>query len=69
MGWLGTVAAVAGGGRPTGVVMSDGDKPWFAAAPGAADGQDLTPDQVEHVMLDALSSSAPPEWAQWRRLT
>jgi hypothetical protein len=64
----GTVAAVAGDHRPVTVVMSDGKNSWYAVPPGAADDQALTPGQVEHIMLDALSSSGPPEWPDWRSL-
>jgi hypothetical protein len=65
----GTVAAVADGRNPLTVVMSDGEHSWVAAAPGSVDDQDLTPEQVEHVMLDALASSARPEWPKWCDLT
>jgi hypothetical protein len=65
----GTVAAVADGRHPVTVLRSDGDDSWFAVVPGAADDRSLTPEQVEHVLLDALTASGPPDWPEWRRLT
>jgi len=65
----GTVAAVADGKHPVTVVMSDGEHSWWAAAPGSVDAQNLTPEQVEHVVLDALTSSTRPDWPEWRDLT
>ena len=64
----GTVLAVADGRHPVKVLLSDGKKSWFAAIPGAADNLNLTPDQVEHVLLDALTASSPPGWPEWRYL-
>jgi hypothetical protein len=63
----GTVAGVAERGRPVTVVMSDGDHSWFAAAPGADPEQPLTPEQVEHVLVDSLTSAQAPEWPDWHR--
>jgi hypothetical protein len=63
-----TIAAVADGRHPVGVILSDGDKAWFATAPGAADDQDLTPEQVEHIMLDALAADSRPQWPDWHPL-
>lgn len=65
----GTIAAVADGRHPVTVVMSDGEHSWSANPPGSIDSQDLTPEQVEHVVLDALMSSTPPDWPEWRDLT
>ena len=62
----GTVVAVADGRHPVGVYFSDGDRSWSAFAPGAD--SDLTPDQVEHVVLDALTSPGRPTWPDWRTL-
>jgi hypothetical protein len=62
----GTIVAVADRGESVGVFMSDGKKTWIAAARGAPDGQDLTPEQIEYVLLDALTASGPPTWAEWR---
>lgn len=64
----GTIAAVADGRHPVGVILSDGDKAWFATAPGAANDQDLTPEQVEHIMLDALAADSRPQWPDWHPL-
>jgi hypothetical protein len=64
----GTVAAVADGHHPIGVYLSDGDRSWAAAAPGATDTQELTLEQVEHIMLDALTSPDRPRWPQWRQV-
>jgi hypothetical protein len=64
----GTVAAVADGHHPVGVVLSDGEKSWYASAPGATKDQKLTPEQVEHIMLDALTAPSRPDWPEWRYL-
>ena len=64
----GAVFAEALGHRPVQVVLSHGGKSWVAAVPGSDDDRDLTPDQVEHVLLDALTSSGPPSWPVWRHL-
>jgi hypothetical protein len=66
-GW-GTIVAVADGRHPVGVILYDGEKSWFATAPGAADDQELTPDQVEHIMLDALTADSRPQWPDWHYL-
>ena len=65
----GTLAVVADGKGSIGVVLSDGKDAWFAAVPGAADQTDLTHDQIEHVTLEALTSSERPSWPEWRPLT
>ena len=62
----GTLVAVADRGDSVGVFLSDGKKTWVAATPGASDGQHLTPEQIEYVVLDALTSPGPPSWAEWR---
>ena len=64
----GTLAAVADGRHPVEVVMSDGESSWTAEPPGADGMRRLTPEQVQHVVLDALTSTGPPEWPAWRRL-
>ena len=65
----GTLAAVPDRGQPVSVLMTDGGDPtWFAVPPGAGDDTDLTPEQIEWIMLDALTSSGPPDWPQWRPL-
>jgi hypothetical protein len=61
----GTVAAVADG-HSVAVLMSDGEEVWTAEIPGM--GQDLTLDQIEHVILDALDSPGPPAWPDWRKI-
>lgn len=65
----GSICVVADGRAPTHVTVTDGDRMWYAAAPGSKlpRGQpQLTPDQVEAVMLDALTSDALPRWPEWR---
>lgn len=64
----GVVAAVADRRHPVTVLFSDGERSWFAVPPGAPDRQDLTPDQIEHVLLDALTSPGRPEWPDWHPL-
>ncbi|GAA4571697.1 hypothetical protein GCM10023176_32990 [Micromonospora coerulea] len=62
----GTVVAVADRGQSVGVFLSDGKKTWIAPAPGTTDGQHLTPEQIEYVLLDALTAPGPPTWAEWQ---
>ncbi|MGK5741389.1 hypothetical protein [Micromonospora sp. URMC 103] len=62
----GTLVAVADRGESVKVFLSDGKNTWIAAAPGAPDDQHLTPDQIEYVVLDALTAPGPPTWAEWR---
>ena len=64
----GTIGAVADRRHPVTVIRHDGDKSWFATAPGAADRQPLTPDQVEHILLDALTADRHPQWPDWHYL-
>jgi hypothetical protein len=69
----GTVAAVAEERYPddVGLYLSDGDTSWAAVAPGSPEDLrqcHLTPDQVEHVVLDALTSPERPAWPDWRYL-
>jgi hypothetical protein len=65
----GVIAAVSDHRRPVSVVMADvDDRAWGAYPPGSGQDADLTPEQVEHVMLDALHSAERPAWPQWRRL-
>ncbi|MEU5791504.1 hypothetical protein ABZ754_27740 [Micromonospora purpureochromogenes] len=65
----GTVAAVSDHRDPVAVVMSDAEgRPWAAYVPGADHREHLTPEQVESVMLAALTSDGPPAGPDWRRL-
>lgn len=65
----GSICVVADGRPPTDVMVTDGARMWYAARPGSRLPQQLpqlTPDQVERVMLDALTSDGPPRWPEWR---
>ncbi|MEH0844039.1 hypothetical protein V6U81_16765 [Micromonospora sp. CPCC 205711] len=65
----GTVAAVSDRRHGTGVVMADReDRSWGAYVPGADHREQLTPEQVEAVMLAALESPERPAGVDWRRL-
>lgn len=64
----GTVVAVADGRSPVSVFWTDGDTTWYAVPPGVPGEQDLESQQVEHVVLDALTSPGPPSWPDWRVL-
>ena len=64
----GTIGAVADRRHPVTVILYDGEKSWFATAPGAAGHQELTPDQIEHILLDALSADSRPQWPDWHYL-
>lgn len=66
-GW-GTIVAVADGRNPVSVILYDGEKSWFATAPGAPEDQGLTPGQVEHILLDALTADSRPQWPDWHYL-
>lgn len=61
----GTVVAVADRAESVSVFLSDGRRTWIAAAPGATDSQPLTPEQIEYVLLDALTAPERPTWAVW----
>jgi hypothetical protein len=65
----GGVAVVATGKHPASVFLADDrETPRYAVAPGAPDDQHLTPDEVEDIIVDALTSAGPPEWPDWREL-
>jgi len=65
----GTIAVVAGGKHPPSVFLADDtDTPRYAVAPGAPGDQHLTPDEVERIVVDALTSAGPPDWPDWREL-
>ena len=61
----GTVVAVADRNESVPVFLTDGDRTWIASAPGGADRERLTAEQVEHVLLDALTSAERPRWPDW----
>jgi hypothetical protein len=61
----GTVAARHDHRYPPGVLLSDSSGAWFAVPPDAADNHPLTPGQVEHIVLEALTSPARPAWPRW----
>jgi hypothetical protein len=66
----GAVLAVCDGKDPVRVFLADGEKSWVAEPPDAttkAKGgyADLTLEQVEFVMVDALTSPDRPEWPRW----
>jgi hypothetical protein len=66
----GTVLAVHHGTPPVRVLLADGEKSWVAEPPDAttkAKGgyADMTLEQVEHVVVDALTSPDRPQWPRW----
>lgn len=66
----GTVVAMADRKQPMAVFLSDGEHAWVAEPPDAPQPTkghyaDLTLEQVEHVMVDALTSRERPEWPKW----
>jgi hypothetical protein len=64
----GTMLAVADKVHPIGVLLTVGDRSWFAVPPGADVDAELTADQIETIMLEALTSETPPAWPDWRPL-
>ena len=69
----GTVAAVCDGKHPVNVVLTDGEHSWVAEPPGGPTATregpaELTLEQVEHVVVDALTSTERPHWPTWRLL-
>lgn len=65
----GVIAAVSDHRDPVGVVMTDAeDRSWGAYVPGGDYRDHLTPEQVEDVMLAALTSTARPAGPDWRQI-
>lgn len=64
----GIVAAVSDGRNPITLVLSDGEHSWQARVPGATDQHDLTLEQIEHVVLAALTAPERPAWPEWQIL-
>jgi hypothetical protein len=64
----GTLVAIADRREPVTVLLTDGETTWCATIRGTTNEQPLTPEQIEHVMLDALTSPAPPDWPEWQVL-
>ncbi|MFC0032410.1 hypothetical protein ACFFMM_23095 [Micromonospora chaiyaphumensis] len=63
----GVIAAVSDHRDPVGVVMQEPDgRAWGAYVPGADRREHLTPEQVEDVMLAALTSTGRPDGPDWR---
>jgi hypothetical protein len=65
----GTVVALAADGRPPGVILSDEEHTWHAVPPGGGEKADLSPEQLEQLMLDVMSSPERPTWPDWHQLT
>jgi hypothetical protein len=64
----GTMLAVADRVHPIAVLLTVGKRSWFAVPRGADDDAELTADQIETIMLDALTSPTRPNWPDWRPL-
>jgi hypothetical protein len=63
----GVIAAVSDHREPAGVVVQEPDgRAWGAYRPGVEHREHLTPEQVEQVMLAALTSSGRPGGPDWR---
>lgn len=63
----GVIAAVSDRRYPVSVVVQEPDgRSWGAYLPGADHREHLTPEQVEHVMLAALTSTGRPDGPDWR---
>jgi hypothetical protein len=64
----GTLAARAGREDTVNVFLSDGASAWYAVPPGTHEAHPLTLGQVEHIVLDAMSSPERPAWPHWVEL-
>jgi hypothetical protein len=65
----GTVAVRNDRREPTaGVFLSDGANAWFAVPPGAEDHHPLTLPEIEHIVLEAMTSPTRPAWPRWVEL-
>ncbi|WP_027644722.1 hypothetical protein [Salinispora oceanensis] len=66
----GAVCVVGEGRAPTDIMLTEDDgRMWYAARAGSKIPQkrpQLTPAEVEHVMLEALTSANRPQWPEWR---
>ena len=65
----GTIAARSHADFPTGVFLSDGANAWYAVPPVTIEDLPLTKVEVEHIMLEAMSSEQRPAWPRWVELT
>lgn len=65
----GTLAARHDRRYPPGVILSDSTGAWFAVPPDAADNDPLTLKQVEHIVIEAMTSPARPQWPRWVALS
>jgi hypothetical protein len=64
----GVVFASGGDGQPPGVIMGDGEHAWYAVPPGGGEKANLTPEQLERLMLEAMSSPDRPSWPDWHQI-
>ncbi|NLT56951.1 MAG: hypothetical protein GXX79_20795 [Actinomycetales bacterium] len=65
----GTLVAIADGRPPVSVTFVDGEHVWYPVPLGpVSDHEPLTWDQVERVMIHALTSPERPNWLRWVRL-
>jgi hypothetical protein len=67
----GKVVAIAGSGDPPTVLLAagDGESTWYAVPPGGGEKANLTQDELERLMLEALSSRERPKWPDWHQLS
>jgi hypothetical protein len=64
---LGVLAVVADERNPLAVVVSDGSHSW-AARPDASGRTELTTDQIEHLVLEAMTAEERPTGPTWEQL-
>lgn len=62
----GTVSVVPDD-ESVGLFWTDGSSSWVAGPPGAA-GELLTLQQIERIIVEATTSSGPPQWPDWDAL-
>jgi hypothetical protein len=64
----GTIAARSHPDFPTGVFLSDGANAWYAVPPVTVEDLPLTKVEVEHIVLEAMTSQERPTWPRWVEL-
>ena len=64
----GLIVAVTSIHSPITVLFHDGENVWTAEPPNSIQESELTPDQAEYVVLEALTVAEVPSWPHWDKL-